>query len=313
MRVFVAGGSGVVGNRLVPALARAGHDVVALTRTPAKEDTIRALGAEAVVADALDRDAVVAAVQDARPEAVIHQLTAIPDRINPRKMASDFELTNRLRSEGTDNLLEGARAAGARRFLAQSFAGWPFAREGGPVKDEEAPLDSDPPGDLGALLDAIRHLEDAVTGADYIEGIVLRYGFFYGPGTAMAADGSTTREVHKRRFPIVGGGGGIWSFVHIDDVADATVAALERGRPGIYNVVDDEPAKTSEWIPVLAETVGAKPPRRVPGWVGRLAAGPGALTMMTEVRGASNAKAKRDLGWQPRHASWREGFRTSLG
>jgi nucleoside-diphosphate-sugar epimerase len=313
MRVFVAGGSGVVGNRLVPALARAGHDVVALTRTPAKVDTIRALGAEAVVADALDRDAVVAAVQDARPEAVIHQLTAIPDRINPRKMASDFELTNRLRSEGTDNLLEGARAAGARRFLAQSFAGWPFAREGGPVKDEEAPLDSHPPGDLGALLDAIRHLEDAVTGADYIEGIVLRYGFFYGPGTSMAGDGSTTTEVRKRRFPIVGGGGGIWSFVHIDDVADATVAALERGRPGIYNVVDDEPAKASEWIPVLAETVGAKPPRRVPGWVGRLAAGPGALTMMTEVRGASNAKAKRDLGWQPRHTSWREGFRTSLG
>ena len=313
MRVFVAGGSGAVGNRLVPALARAGHDVVALTRTPAKVDTIRALGAEAVVADALDRDAVVAAVQDARPEAVIHQLTAIPDRINPRKMASDFEVTNRLRSEGTDNLLEGARAAGARRFLAQSFAGWPFAREGGPVKDEDAPLDSDPPGDLGALLDAIRHLEDAVTGADYIDGIVLRYGFFYGPGTAMAADGSTTTEVRKRRFPIVGGGGGIWSFVHIDDVADATVAALERGRPGIYNVVDDEPAKASEWIPVLAETVGAKPPRRVPGWVGRLAAGPGALTMMTEVRGASNAKAKRDLGWQPRHASWREGFRTSLG
>ena len=313
MRVFVAGGSGAVGNRLVPALARAGHDVVALTRTPAKVDRIRALGAEAVVADALDRDAVVAAVQDARPEAVIHQLTAIPDRINPRKMASDFEVTNRLRSEGTDNLLEGARAAGARRFLAQSFAGWPFAREGGPVKDEDAPLDSDPPGDLGALLDAIRHLEDAVTGADYIDGIVLRYGFFYGPGTAMAADGSTTTEVRKRRFPIVGGGGGIWSFVHIDDVADATVAALERGRPGIYNVVDDEPAKASEWIPVLAETVGAKPPRRVPGWVGRLAAGPGALTMMTEVRGASNAKAKRDLGWQPRHASWREGFRTSLG
>ena len=313
MRVFVAGGSGAVGNRLVPALARAGHDVVALTRTPAKVDTIRALGAEAVVADALDRDAVVAAVQDARPEAVIHQLTAIPDRINPRKMASDFEVTNRLRSEGTDNLLEGARAAGARRFLAQSFAGWPFAREGGPVKDEDAPLDSDPPGDLGALLDAIRHLEDAVTGADYIDGIVLRYGFFYGPGTAMAADGSTTKEVRKRRFPIVGGGGGIWSFVHIDDVADATVAALERGRPGIYNVVDDEPAKASEWIPVLAETVGAKPPRRVPGWVGRLAAGPGALMMMTEVRGASNAKAKRDLGWQPRHASWREGFRTSLG
>ena len=313
MRVFLAGGSGAVGNRLVPALARAGHDVVALTRTPAKVDTIRALGAEAVVADALDRDAVVAAVQDARPEAVIHQLTAIPDRINPRKMASDFEVTNRLRSEGTDNLLEGARAAGARRFLAQSFAGWPFAREGGPVKDEDAPLDSDPPGDLGALLDAIRHLEDAVTGADYIDGIVLRYGFFYGPGTAMAADGSTTAEVRKRRFPIVGGGGGIWSFVHIDDVADATVAALERGRPGIYNVVDDEPAKASEWIPVLAETVGAKPPRRVPGWVGRLAAGPGALTMMTEVRGASNAKAKRDLGWQPRHASWREGFRTSLG
>lgn len=313
MKVFLAGGSGVVAARLIPALGRAGHAVTALTRSPEKEDTIRALGAQPAVADALDRQAIVEAVRAAEPEAVIHQLTAIPDRLNPRKMARDFEATNRLRSEGTDNLIEAARESGARRLLAQSFAGWPFARDGGPAKGEDEPLDPDPPGDLGVLLDAIRHLETAVTGATDLEGIVLRYGFFYGPGTAIAPDGGTGAEVLRRRFPVVGGGGGVWSFIHIDDVAEATVAALERGKPGIYNVVDDEPARVSEWLPVLAEALGAAPPRRVPGWVGRLAAGPGGLAMMTEVRGALNAKARRELGWEPLHPSWREGFRTALG
>jgi nucleoside-diphosphate-sugar epimerase len=257
MRVFLAGGSGVVGERLVPALAQAGHSVVALTRSPGKADAVRALGAEPAVADALDRDALVEAVRDARPEAVIHQLTAIPDRINIRKISRDFALTNRLRSEGTDNLLDAARAAGARRFLAQSFAGWPYARVGGPVKDEDDPLDPEPPGELRPLFDAIRHLESAVTGASDIEGIVLRYGYFYGPGTAMAAGGTVLEEIRKRRFPIVGSGGGVWSFVHTDDVAAATVAALERGSPGIYNIVDDEPATVSEWLPVVAEAAGA--------------------------------------------------------
>jgi nucleoside-diphosphate-sugar epimerase len=313
MRVFLAGGSGVVGGRLIPALGRAGHSVTALTRSPEKADTIRALGAEPAVADALDPEAIVAAVRAAEPEAVIHQLTAIPDRLNARKMARDFELTNRLRSEGTDNLIEAARAAGARRLVAQSFGGWPFAREGGPVKDEDDPLDPDPPGDMAPLLDAIRHLESAVTGASDLEGIVLRYGFFYGPGTAIASDGSIGAEVQRRRFPVVGDGGGVWSFVHIDDVADATVAALERANPGIYNIADDEPARVSEWLPALAEALGAGPPRRVPAWVGRLAVGSHGLAMMTEIRGASNAKAKRELGWEPRHPTWREGFRTALG
>ena len=303
----------MVGGRLIPALGRAGHSVTALTRSPEKADTLRALGAEPAVVDALDRDGIVAAVQAAEPEAVIHQLTAIPDRLNPRKMARDFGPTNRLRSEGTDNLIEAARAAGARRFLAQSFAGWPFAREGGPVKDEDDPLDTAPPGDLAPLLDAIRHLESAVPGAAGLEGIVLRYGFFYGPGTAISSDGGTGIEVRRRRFPVVGDGGGVWSFIQIDDVADATVAALERGRPGIYNVVDDEPARVSEWLPVLADALGAGPPRRVPGWVGRLAAGPHGLAMMTSVRGASNAKIKRELGWEPGHPSWRAGFRSALG
>ena len=303
----------MVGGRLIPALGRAGHSVTALTRSPEKADTIRALGAEPAVADALDRDAIVEAVRAAEPEAVIHQLTAIPDRINARRIARDFELTNRLRSEGTDNLIEAARAAGARRLLVQSFAGWPFAREGGPVKDEDDPLDPTPPGGLAPLLDAISHLESAVTGAADLEGIVLRYGLFYGPGTAMASDGSVGVDVRRRRIPVVGNGEGVWSFVHIDDVASATVAALERGKPGIYNIADDEPARVSEWLPALAEALGAGAPRRVPAWVGRLAVGSHGLAMMTEIRGASNAKAKRELGWEPRHPTWREGFRTALG
>jgi nucleoside-diphosphate-sugar epimerase len=312
VRVFLAGGSGVVATRLIPALAAAGHQVTALTRSPDKADSVRAAGAEPAVADALDPDALAAAVHAARPEAVIHQLTAIPQRINPRKMARDFELTNRLRIEGTDNLLAAAKAAGARRFLAQSFAGWPYAREGGPVKTEEDRLDPDPPGDLAPLLAAIRHLEAAVTGAEGIDGIVLRYGPFYGPGTAVAPGGGIVQEVRKRRFALVGDAGAVWSFVHIDDVAGATVAALERGAPGIYNIVDDEPATVAEWLPALAEAVGAPNPRRVPEFVARLATGPHGVAMMTQIRGATNAKAKRELGWQPRHPSWREGFRTAL-
>ena len=312
MRVFLAGGSGVVATRLVPRLRAAGHEVTALTRSPEKADAVHAQGADPAVADALDEDALAAVVQAARPEAVIHQLTAIPQRINPRKMAAEFELTNRLRTEGTDNLLAAARAAGARRLLAQSFAGWPCAREGGPVKTEEDRLDPNPPGDLAPLLAAIRHLEDAVTGAQGIEGLVLRYGPFYGPGTSVAPDGGIVEEIRRRRFPLVGDAGAVWSFVHIDDVAAATVAALERGAPGIYNIVDDEPATVAEWLPALAAAVGAPKPRKVPPFVARLATGPHGLAMMTQIRGASNAKAKRELGWQPLHPSWREGFKTAL-
>jgi nucleoside-diphosphate-sugar epimerase len=316
MRVFVAGGSGAIGARLVPKLVDAGHSVTSLTRTPKKADAISRSGAEPVVADALDRDAVVAAVRDASPEVVVHQLTALSGLSgNPRKFDREFALTNRLRTEGTDNLLAGATEAGARRFIAQSFAGWPYARDGGPVKTEDDPLDTSPPiGDL-ATLAAIRYLESSVTGAEGLEGVVLRYGGFYGPGTSLARESNDAfkETIVKRRFPILDGGTGVWSFVHIDDAAAATLAAVEGGAPGIYNVVDDDPALVSDWLPALADAIGAPPPRRLPVWVGRLVGGPIAVALMTEARGASNAKAKRELGWEPAHPSWREGFRAALG
>ena len=316
MRVFVAGASGAIGGRLVPMLVEAGHAVVAMTRTAEKADAIRASGAEPVLADALDEDSVGAAVREAEPEAVVHQLTALSTMSgNPRKFGEEFALTNRLRTEGTDHLLAAARAAGARRFVAQSYAGWPYAREGGPVKSEEDPLDPDPPAAARDALDAMRYLDRVVLGAEGIEGVVLRYGGFYGPGTGIARgeESALTEPIRKRRFPVVGGGTGVWSFVHIDDAARATLAALDRGAPGIYNVVDDDPAPVSEWLPALAEAIGAKPPRRVPTWIGRLAGGEMAVSLMTQVRGASNAKAKRELGWQPEHPSWREGFPAVFG
>jgi nucleoside-diphosphate-sugar epimerase len=309
MRVFVAGATGAVGTRLVPALVEAGHSVVGMTRSPEKAVAVRSAGAEPVVADALDREAVTEAVRSAEPEAVVHQLTALPSKFNARKVDRLFATTNRLRTEGTDHLLAAAQAAGARRFVAQSFAGWPYARVGGPVKTEDDPLDPDPPAAMRGTVEAIRHLERAVLGADGVEGIVLRYGGFYGPGTGL---GAMLDEVRRRRFPIVGKGTGMWSFVHMEDVAGATLAAVERGAPGVYNVVDDEPAPVSEWLPYLAEAIGAKPPRRVPAFVGRLVAGEAAVSLMTQARGASNEKAKRELGWQPIYPSWREGFRSGL-
>ncbi|HEY6779784.1 MAG TPA: NAD(P)-dependent oxidoreductase [Thermoleophilaceae bacterium] len=314
MKVFVAGATGAIGKQLVPRLLAAGHEVTALTRSPDKAEALLAAGAEPVVADALDRDAIVAAVARAQPEVVVHELTAIEDLRDMRHFDRGFAATNRLRTEGTDNLLAAARAAGARRFVAQSFGGWPYAREGGPVKTEDDPLTSDPPASIRETFAAIQHLEAAVTSAEGIEGLVLRYGGFYGPGTSITREGGDTSElVRKRRFPIVGGGGGVWSMVHIEDAATATVAAVERGAPGIYNVTDDEPAPVREWLPVLAQALDAKPPRRVPAWLGRIAAGELAVTMMTAIRGASNAKAKRELGWTPRYASWREGFQAGLG
>jgi nucleoside-diphosphate-sugar epimerase len=315
MKVFVAGATGALGRQLIPQLVARGHEVAGMTRTEAKRDLIAALGAQPVVADALDAEAVGEAVSRAEPDAIIHQLTALSDLSNLRNMDRAFAATNRLRREGTDHLLSAARAVGARRFVAQSFGGWPYARQGGPVKTEEDPLDPDPPKTIREILDAIRYLEKAVLGADPIEGIALRYGGFYGPGTSLGLDpvGEQVEAVQKRRFPIVGSGDGILSFIHIEDAATATVAALESGRPGVYNVVDDEPAPAREWLPVLSEAVGAKPPRRVPRWVGRLMAGEALTTMMTEARGGSNEKAKRELGWWPRYANWREGFATGLG
>ena len=312
MRIFLAGATGALGSRLAPMLVAAGHQVTGTTRTPAKAEALHAAGVEPVVVDGLDRDAIVAAVVAARPDAIVHQLTGLANIGNLRDFDGEFELTNRLRTEGTDNLLAGARAAGTRRFVAQSYAGWPYGRSGAPVKTEEDPLDSEPVPSMSRTLAAIRRLEDTVTGARDIEGIVLRYGAFYGPGTGMSRGGDQLELVRKRRFPIIGDGGGVWSFVHIDDAAAATVAALERGEPGIYNVVDDEPAPVRDWLPVLAAAAGAKPPRRLPRWLARLAAGEALTTMATEIRGASNAKAKRELGWRPAHASWRAGFAEAM-
>jgi nucleoside-diphosphate-sugar epimerase len=308
MKVLVAGAGGAMGRQLLPRLAAGGHEVVGMTRSDGKAGLVRALGAEPVVADALDAEQVARAVAEAEPEAIIHELTALAGSLDMRHFDRDFEPTNRLRTEATDHLLSAGRAVGVRRFIAQSYAGWPYARSGGPVKTEEDPLDPEPVGSMRRALEAIRHLEDAVTGADWTVGIVLRYGGFYGPDTSLAPGGENAEMIRRGKFPVVGDGTGVWSFVHIADAAEATVAALERGEPGIYNVVDDEPAPVRDWLPAVASALGAKPPRRVPRWAGRLLAGEAAAVMMTEVRGALNEKAKRELGWQPRHPSWRQGI-----
>jgi nucleoside-diphosphate-sugar epimerase len=308
MKVLVAGATGALGRQLVAQLVARGHEVVGMTRSASKQDVVRKLGAAPAVADALDADAVGRAVAEARPDVIVHELTALAGSLDLRHFDRDFAATNRLRTEGTDHLLAAGGAVGIRRFVAQSFAGWSFERSGGPVKTEADPLDPSPADGMRRTLDAIRHLEDAVVNADWTEGVVLRYGGFYGPGTSLWAGGEHAEQIRKRRFPVVGGGAGVWSFVHIEDAAEATVAAVERGRRGIYNIVDDEPAAVAEWLPAVAAALGARPPRRVPRAVGRLLAGEVATVMMTEVRGASNAKAKAVLGWQPRHASWRQGF-----
>jgi 2-alkyl-3-oxoalkanoate reductase len=312
MKVFIAGGSGALGKPLIRQLRAAGHEVVAMTRSPDKTAALQRLGAEVAVADALHRDAVTRAVMRAEPEVLIHQLTALSGVSDYRHFDREFALTNRLRTQGTDNLLTAARAAGVRRLLAQSFGGWTYERAGGMVKSEEAPLDSKPPAAQRQSLAAIRYLEEAVTGADDVEGVVLRYGGFYGPGTSLSRDGEVTELVRKRKFPIVGGGTGLWSFAHIDDAAAATVAAVDRGAPGIYNVADDDPAEVSAWLPALAREIGAKPPLRIPVWLGRIVAGEVVVSMMTQIRGISNAKAKRELGWVPRYPSYREGFSRGL-
>jgi 2-alkyl-3-oxoalkanoate reductase len=312
MRVFLAGATGAIGRPLLPMLVADGHEVVAMTRSARKADQLRASGATPALADGLDRRAVVEAVVEAKPEVVIHQLTALTGFRSLKHWDREWEQTNRLRTQGTDHLLEGAQAAGARRFIAQSYAGWPYSREGAPVKTEDEPFDPDPPAQMRATLEAIRYLEDRVLGAD-LEGIVLRYGSLYGPGTSLAQGGDILEMVRARRFPIVDGGSGIWSFIHVEDAASATLACVQPGGAGVYNVVDDEPAPVSVWLPELARAIGAKPPLRLPAWLAGLVVGPVGVSMMTRVRGASNAKAKRELGWQPRFPSWREGFRTGLG
>ncbi len=306
MKVFVAGATGAIGQQLVPRLVAGGHEVVATTHQPSKQEAILELGATPVVADALNREQVMEAVGEARPEAIVHELTAIGS-IDLRHFDQSFAQTNRLRTAGTDHLLAAGRAAGVKRFVAQSYWGF-FARVGGPVKSEDDPIDPSPPSAMRETVAAMRHLETAVTSADWTEGIVLRYGAFYGPGTSMAPDGEQAQMVRKRQLPVVGNGAGVWSFIHVADAAQATVAALEQGTRGVYNVVDDDPAPVALWLPVLAQQLGAPKPWKVPRLVGRLLAGEAAAAMMTEVRGASNAKAKDELGWRPEHASWREGF-----
>jgi len=274
---------------------------------------VRSLGARPVVADALDPDAVAEAVAQAEPEVIVHQLTALSGSFDLKHLERFMALTNRLRTEGTDHLLAAGRAVEVKRFVAQSFAGWPFARSGGPVKSEDDPLDPTPPEPFRTTLEAIRYLEETVTGASWTEGVVLRYGGFYGPGTSISSEGEHVELIRKRKFPIVGHGDGVWSFIHIEDAANATVAAVEHGTRGVYNVVDDEPAPVREWLPAAAATFGGRKPMRVPRWLGRIVAGEAAVVMMDEVRGASNAKAKREIGWKPRYSSWRQGFAEGLG
>jgi nucleoside-diphosphate-sugar epimerase len=303
MRVFVAGATGVIGQFLVPGLISAGHEVTASTRSPAKAGQLSQQGAVPVIIDGLDRDAVLRAVTAARPEVIVHQMTSLTNLRNFRHFDKDFAVTNELRSKGTDYLLEAAAQAGARRFLAQSFVGWTNGWSGSQVTTEQDPLDPHPLAITATGLAAIRHLENAVP-AEVPEGLVLRYGVLYGHGASDAM----LEAVRKRQLPVIGGGTGIWSFTEVTDAAAATVAAVTRGAPGIYNVVDDDPAPVAQWLPYLASSIGAKPPMHAPAWLGRVLGGEMAVSMMTQMRGASNEKAKRDLGWSPAYPSWRDGF-----
>ena len=311
MRVFVAGASGAIGRPLVPQLLAAGHEVTGMTRSEESAAALRSTGASAAVVDVFDAEAVRAAMAEARPEVVVHQLTALPSKFDVRKMKGMYEATNRVRTEGTRNLIDAARAAGARRVVAQSIA-FLYAPEGERVVSEEARPFDDAPEPFGTAVGAVLDLERQVTGIEGIDGVVLRYGWFYGPGTFYARDGSTADDVRRRRQPIVGKGDGVFSFLHVDDAAGATVAAVEGGPPGVYNVTDDEPAPMRDWLPVFAEAVGAKRPWRVPVWLAKLAAPRMVVDLATTLRGASNARFKREFGWQPKYASWREGFREGL-
>ncbi|GLH99392.1 NAD-dependent epimerase/dehydratase family protein [Phytohabitans aurantiacus] len=309
MKIFLAGASGAIGSEIVSQLVARGHEVVGTTRSADKTARLRALGAEPVIVDALDRRSVVDAVARAEPEVVVHQLTALSGPMDLRSAKQMLAATNRLRVDGTDNLVAAARAAGARRFVAQSNSLW-MERAGGPIVDENSRLEPRPPADAEQTVAALRHLERVVTGISWADGIVLRYGSFYGPGTGVSAasDAVTSAQIRQRKFPIVGKGTGVWSLVHIADAASATVAAIERGKPGIYHVADAEPALVSDWLPHLARALGAKPPRRVPAWLAGLVGGKAAVDMMLRARGISSEKIRRDLGWAPRFPSWRMGF-----
>jgi nucleoside-diphosphate-sugar epimerase len=304
MHVYIAGGTGAIGTRLIPQLVDRGHTVTATTTSPAKAPVIERLGATPMVVDGLDSAAVGEAVARAEPDAVVHQMSSLAGRLDPKHFDRSFALTNRLRTEGLDHLVAAAQAAGVPHVVAQSYTGWPNIRSGTWVKDEEDPLDPEPPKAQQESLAAIRYLEET---AQKVDGTVLRYGGFYGD-----ASDAMIPLVRKRQFPLVGGGTGYTSWVHLDDAASATVLALEQHARGVFNVVDDEPAPASEWLPYLAECLGAKPPMRLPVWVARLLAGDVAVSMLTRTRGSSNARAKRELGWELRWPSWRQGFRHGL-
>ena len=312
MRVFVAGASGAIGRQLVTRLVAAGHEVSGMTRNGKKASLLQDLGAMPLVADALDPNQVAGAVTRAKPDVIVHELTAI-GALDLRHFDRDFALTNRLRTEGTDHLLSAGRAIGVRRFVAQGVAGYgAYSRTGGQVKTEKDPLEANPVRSMRQTLAAARYLEAAVLGADWTEGVVLRYGAFYGPGTSLAPGEEQFELIRKRKFPLVGNASGVWSFIHIADAAQATVAAIECDSRGVYNVVDDDPAPVREWLPALAQQLGAKKPIRVPRFVGRVFAGEAGVVMMTQIRGASNAKAKSELGWLPEFPSWRQGFASLL-
>ena len=312
MKIMIAGATGVVGKRLVPMLVSGGHYVIATTRSPGKLDDLRAQGAEAVIMDGLDENAVRKTVESYRPEVIAHEMTALGSMRTLKHFDDEFTVTNQLRTKGTEYLLAAARASGAQKFIAQSYAGWPIERRGERVKNEDDPFDADLPASMTKTLAAIRSLESQVMNVSGLVGIVLRYGGLYGPATGLTPGGPFLEAVRQRKLPVVGNGAGVWSFLHVDDAARATRLAIERGAPGIYNIADDGPAEVSTWLPEVARITGAKPPRNVPGWLARLAIGEAGVFMMTEQRGASNAKAKRMLGWRPIYASWRDGFREGL-
>jgi nucleoside-diphosphate-sugar epimerase len=311
MKIFIAGATGVIGRQLLPRLTRAGHEVTAITRSQNRVAQIRADGARPVVVDVFDRDQLTQAVVAAGPEIMIHQLTNLPRHIDPRHINQALAPTNKLRTEGTQILMEAAQAAGVRRFIAQSIASYYTPGDSAPATEAE-PLYKDAPAAFAEVVQAIDSLEHTVLNTPGVEGIVLRYGYFYGPGTAFAADGAFAEDVRRRRIPIMGDGGGVFSLIHLEDAAAATVLALDHGRPGLYNIVDDEPSPLREWLPVYAELLHAPRPMRVPKFVGRLAAGRFGVYYMTEQRGASNLKAKQQLGWQPVYASWRDGWRAEF-
>jgi nucleoside-diphosphate-sugar epimerase len=312
MKIFVAGATGAVGKRLVPLLVTGGHRVAATTRTEDKLKDLAAAGADPILMDGLDRDSVMRAVRSVRPDVIVHQMTALASMHNLKRFDDEFALTNRLRTEGTAHLVEAAAESGARKLVAQSYTGWANQRTGGRIKTEADPLDADPPQSMTRTLAAIQRLEHIVLNTAGLNGIALRYGSLYGPGTNISLEGEIVEMVRQRKFPLVGGGAGVWSFIHVDDAARATQLAIERGAPGVYNIVDDEPAEVAMWLPDLARAVNAKPPFRLPAWIGRFAIGDAGVSMMTRVRGSSNARAKQALGWRPAYVSWRDGFRRGL-